>query len=901
MGPFNQEFRILLMQFLQKSLERGNIPFTINLNLINSLADAVVISEWTLQGLPNDDLSIQNGLIVTKASRYPLLIDPQGQGGLWIRNKEKNNELKVTSLNHKFFRNILEDSLSLGLPLLIENIQEELDPILDNILDKNFIKTGKVLKVKVGDKEVDVMPGFRLYITTKLPNPFFSPEINARTSIIDFTVTIKGLEDQLLGHVILTEKRELENERTSLLESISANKKKMKDLEDMLLYKLTTLKGSLIDDDSLINVLATTKETAANVSAKLTVAANTEKMINKAREEFRPVATRGSILYFLICDMSIVNIMYQTSLIQFLQLFDKSMKDSEQSLITEVRIKNIINFLTLKVFHYMCRGLYENHKFLFALLLALKIDLERGRINKEEFSVFIKGGAALDLSTVTPKPRDWISDLTWLNLVELSKLQHFQEILVKIKCNEKLWKHWFEKDAPEEEEIPDGYSNSLDTFRKLLLIRCWCPDRTLFEARKYISEALGKIYTEPILLNMEEMWQESDQRIPLICLLSAGYDPTSLILNHAKLKNIECQTISMGQGQEVHAKKLIDYCIANGGWCLLQNCHLGLEFMNEVLEVLMSIQTMHETFRIWITTEVHQKFPIALLQISIKFTNEPPQGLKANLKCTYSLMGDHMLEIISYSQWQPMLYGVSFLHGIVQERRKFGPLGWNIPYEFNSLDWAASVQFIQNHLDDMDPKTGVSWITVHYMIGEVQYGGRVTDDLDKRLLNTLVKIYFGEHMFQEGFSFHIGYKMPKCDKIDEYIKFIENLPAIDSPLVFGLHVNADITYQFKTINNILDTILSIQPKDVAISGEETRENIVYKISKDMLDKLPSDYDPHIVKTRLQKMGPLLSMNIFLRQEIDRMQPVITMIRNTLNDLHLAIDGTIVMNEDFLRQ
>ncbi|KAJ8316362.1 hypothetical protein KUTeg_006376 [Tegillarca granosa] len=262
-------------------------------------------------------------------------------------------------------------------------------------------------------------------------------------------------------------------------------------------------------------------------------------------------------------------------------------------------------------------------------------------------------GAALDLNAVTPKPSRWITDMTWLNLVQLSALPQFTEVLNQVARNEKGWKNWFDSEAPEEEQMPDGYSSSLDSFRKLLLVRSWSPDRTIPQARKYIAESMGARYAESVILNLEDTWGESDPRIPLICLLSMGSDPTNQIEILAKKLHTEIRAISMGQGQE-------------GGWALLQNCHLGLNFMEELLDILIETPQMHEGFRVWITTEPHPGFPISLLQTSIKFTNEPPQGIKAGLKRTYAGITQDNLDVCTVPQWRPMLFGVSFLHTVVQ-------------------------------------------------------------------------------------------------------------------------------------------------------------------------------------------------------------------------------------------
>lgn len=164
--------------------------------------------------------------------------------------------LRVTNLSDKHFRQKLEDTIQYGLPLLIEvrhprysyltwlcssqilqDLEEELDPLIDPLLEKQFVKSGKNLQLRVGDKEVIFAPEFKLYMTTKLPNPHYSPEIASKTCMIDFTVTMDGLEEQLLGRVIAKEMSHLEQERRALQSDVQNNKRRGKELADELLDK----------------------------------------------------------------------------------------------------------------------------------------------------------------------------------------------------------------------------------------------------------------------------------------------------------------------------------------------------------------------------------------------------------------------------------------------------------------------------------------------------------------------------------------------------------------------------------------------------------------------------------------------------------------------------------------
>ena len=208
--------------------------------------------------------------------------------------------------------------------------------------------------------------------------------------------------------------------------------------------------------------------------------------------------------------------------------------------------------------------------------------------------------------------------------------------------------------------------------------------------------------------------------------------------------------VSMGQGQEIIARKYMATASQEGQWVLLQNTHLGLSYLTEVEAYLTKeADAIHEDFRLWITAEPHPAFPIGLLQMGIKITNEAPVGIKAGLRASFQWVSQDMLDAVSRFEWRQLLFIQCYIHSIVQERRKFGPIGWNIPYEFNASDLSACTQFLQNHTLEMEAKKAAepNWSTVRYMVSQIQYGGKITDDFDMLLMDTYAEKVRWRHQF----------------------------------------------------------------------------------------------------------------------------------------------------------
>jgi dynein heavy chain len=939
-GPFNSEFRDKLYHNFMAETQQRQVPAHQKIELVAFLVDAGTVGEWALEGLPSDELSIQNGIMVTRSSRYPLMIDPQGQANRWIRSREKvriskNAAFCITTLSARNLKDQIEFTMSEGLCLLIENVENEVDPMLDPVLEKQIIKKGKNQYINVSDQNMDYDPRFSLYLTSRLPNPHFSPELSAKVTVIDFTVTLKGLEDQLLGRLISMEQKSLEDTLAALEEDLTNNSKNLQLLNKQLLERLSNSQGNLLEDTELIEVLANTKAKAQEVEEKMREADERKTEINEKREQFRPVATRGSLMYFNMVDMTnVVNPitaqmsgwMYNCSLLQFLEQFEKSVRNSEKAQPTSKRVEKIISFLTYTVYRYMNRCLFERDKLMFKLIVTLKIMVISNSIGGGDVSMFLKAGSALDSKAERPNPFKWLSDKIWMNVLQLSRqpfgpdqVVFFREIVELIQRNEINWKTWFDDNKPEAMPIPDfedrlSQERSMGGFLRLCLVRSMREDRTGVSCMQFIESVLDSRFTAPVTDTIFDIFEESQPRKPVLYLLTTGSDPTAMIDELAKKrKRFPTDKISMGEGQEKVAREKNNNAFITGGWVILQNSHLGIGYMCELEDVLVKTPEIHEDYRLWITGEITPRFPIGLLQIALKATLEPPAGLKAGLYRTFTTMvSQDLLDKLDTERWRTLVYVQSFLHSVVQERRKFGPIGWCIPYEFNNSDLDACLTFMEKHMTAViSGGEPLSWTTVQYMVAEAQYGGRITDDLDRELFVTYAAKWLCDDMFKANFTFNAyasdyNYKIPDGLEIAQFREAIDTIPPVDSPLIFGLHFNADLTYRLKEATEMITTIIETQPKESSGSGGKSMDELVKDQCIDLLSKMPPDFVEEVFRAQVGKLrgapnvqdkGLAAPLNIFLFQELQRLQRIIGIVRGNLNSITAAIDGTVVMTTE----
>ncbi|XP_051578639.1 dynein axonemal heavy chain 2 [Myxocyprinus asiaticus] len=903
MGPFLSNYRDeLVTDIWMKQVRELDVPCSPGFSFAVFLSKPTAVREWNIQGLPSDAFSTENGVIVTRGNRWPLMVDPQGQALKWIKNMESKRGLKIIDMQMPDFLRILENAVQFGSPVLLQNVQEELDPSLAPILNKSLTRVGGRFLLKLGDKEVEYSPEFCFYMTTKLSNPHYTPEISSKTTIVNFAVKEQGLEAQLLGIVVRKERHELEEQKDSLVMNIASGRRKLQELEDEILRLLNEATGSLLDDVQLVNTLQNSKVTATEVAEQLEISELTESQIDTAREAYRPCAQRASILFFVLNDLGRIDPMYQFSLDSYITLFVLSIESSPRSHKLEERINNLNRHHTYAVYRYTCRGLFECHKLLFSFHMCAKILEASSKLSMDEYGFFLRGGLVLDKKKQMDNPcSSWLSDSNWDNITELNKLTNFHGLMASFEQQPRAWHLWYTYPEPEKAPLPGEWDSRCNELQKMLIVRSLRQDRISLCVTAFVINNLGPQFVEPPILDMKAVVADSTTRTPLIFVLSPGVDPTAALVQLAEMSGMGQRffALSLGQGQAPIATRLIKEGVKNGHWVFLANCHLSLSWMCELDKLVeeLQVQESHPDFRLWLSSSPHPEFPIAILQMGIKITTEPPRGVKWNMKRLYQLVSESQFSRCSRPlQYRKLLFTLCFFHSIILERRKFLQLGWNIIYSFNDSDFEVSENLLSLYLDEYEE---IPWDALKFLIAGINYGGHVTDDWDRRLLTTYINHYFCPAVIDTSFfklSSLNSYYVPRDGAQSLYVEFIGQLPALEHPELFGQHPNADIASQITETRTLFHTLLSLQPQVTSTDSSSTggsREDKVLELSADVLQKIPGQIDYE--GTRKLLKDDLSPLNVVLMQEIQRYNTLLHTIRLSLLELEKGIKGLVVMS------
>ncbi|XP_055373574.1 dynein axonemal heavy chain 3 [Condylostylus longicornis] len=907
LGFFPTEYRANIINCWNQLCIEKEIPCSEKFSLITTLGHPMKIRAWSLAGLPADNFSVENAIIVANSNRYPLMIDPQEQANKWIKTMEKVNNIQVVKLTDDNYMKVLESSMELGTPVLIENVGEKLDPNLSPILEKNVIKQKGAFYIKCGENLLDYNHNFRLYITTCLRNPHYSPETMVMVTIINFMITEQGLREQLLATVVAHERPDLQEKKEQLIVESAANRDALYNIESKILEVLSCSEGNVLEDENAINILSSSKVLSEEIQEKQIIAIETEKEIDSARLQYIPVSNHSAILFFCISELAGINPMYQYSLAWFQNLFVNTILKAPKSDDLQLRLQNLNDYFTKSIYQNVCRSLFEQDKLVISFVMCTGILLSRNKIDKEHFIFLLTGGRVFENPNKNPAPQ-WLSEKSWLEIVQASTLKGLENLHIHFSENIDEWKKLYESTTPEELKFPAPFTD-VDQLMGLILLKCIRPDKIIPAARRFITMNMDKSFVEPPPFDLHSSFAESSPTVPLVFLLSSGSDPMASLIMYAKQRDMYDKTklISLGQGQGPRAEKMIYEGAKAGEWVVLQNCHVAESWMNELERICndSSLANAHADYRLWCTSYPSKVFPVSVLQNSVKMTNESPKGLKMNMLRSYNsdpLVRDKFFsnafsgDMAKY--WLRGVFALVFFHAVIQERREFGHLGWNIPYEFNESDLKISLMQLKMFIKQTET---IPFRGHVYLTGECNYGGRVTDDKDRRLILCLLNNVYNQNSIDVDefcLSDSGDYKIPLVPNRLNSIEYISNFPLSPNPEVFGLHENADISKNTKETRTLLDGVLLTQTSLLASTktsiGKE-REVIdpIYQLCTNILDRLPDTFNIRDISLKY----PVVynnSMNTILRQELIRFNKLLDYIRKSLVNVQKAIQGKIAM-------
>ena len=950
-GAFDQETRDHLWKnvWTPDLIVRG-VPLTPGVDPVSLLSNDGNNAKMIREGLPADRISLENGAVITNCKRWPLIIDPQTQGIKWLRQKEAGSRLQILQLTQKNWTKKMEKALSNGMTVILENIGEELDATLEPVLARAIYKKGRQLYIKFCGEEVEFDPGFQLYLQTKLSNPHYKPEIAAQCTLINFIATERGLEEQLLSKVVSVERPELEEKAQLLQQAFQRYKIQLVSLEDDLLERLAKAPDDILSDVPLIEGLEATKAAAVEINAAVAEGKTTERLINQARETYRVQAAEGAMLYFLLTQLCGIDHMYQYSLDSFVFFFLKSIKKALPADTPEARVLNLRESLRMTIYTWVSRGLFERHKLIFLAQLTFNL-LKRGilggdpspssshtaagmaqgsgaRVPDSHFQFLLRGPK----KQVTDNPLSWLPLPAWQAVQALSELDGFSKFAQDMVEASPRFREWYSALAPETEKLPLEWAGLDRTpFQKMMVVRCLRPDRMNVALTNFIRQLLpqGQAYTDcdstqSAIEILDQSLQDATPATPVYFILSPGANVVGLLDKLADkygfVKGVSYHNVSMGQGQDVVAMACLESAHRNGHWVILNNIHLMTRWMGELekkLDEFAQEGGSHVKMRLFLTSDPSTNIPIGVLNRCIKVTNEPPAGLKANLKRAWANFPKQDIDDAD-SKTKGVLFGLCYFHALMMERKLFGPMGFNMNYPFSIGDLRDSAACLTNYLENASGGSKIPWQDLKYIFGEIMYGGHIVNDLDRLLSKTYLDHLMRDELLDEMQLFPyvspgdgVSFYSPPSTTYEKYLEHVDRTLVVDTPMAFGLHPNAEIDFRTQQGETLFRTLLDLQPLDrgTGAAGDEeedgkgeaslafaaTPQQAAEQVAGEILDRFGEKrFDTEdIVRSLEGELGPY--QNVFL-QEMDVLNTLLAEMVRSLKELQLGFAGELTMSE-----
>ncbi|CAJ1328908.1 unnamed protein product [Effrenium voratum] len=884
-GFFDLFMRQRVTALWREKLDEAEIKQKEDMAIIEYLSKPSERLQWKQNALPDDDLCYENAIILRRFLRYPLIIDPSGQAITFLTNEFKDKKLLKTSFVENSFMKNLETALRFGAPLIVMDV-DRVDPILNNVLNRETHKSGPRVLISLGDQDIDFSPAFEMYMCTRDSTAQFTPDLCSRVTFVNFTVTPSSLQSQCMNALLKSERPDVDRKREDQLKLQGECKVKMRELEEQLLHALSNVEGSILEDVKVIATLEKIKKESSEIQEKL---GQTDAIMQEINETSALYDTAGEVaanLYFMLQRMGGMHTLYRYSLAFFLEVFEASLKSElNKDLSYEKRLEAIIEKLFSNLFLRVGPGLQEADVLVFGLQLAqVRADSQgASAFPKTELNQLLKG-AAVDVmksssAALAEQCREVIKSK--LNSQQLKALQDlhllpcFSALVGNIQEKESEWLQFMEHLEPETAmpqgwEKPDDSSDIAKLVQKNLIIKALRPDRLIFVCTQLVETVLGKGFLDLPAFNLADIIaKDSKASSPIMMVSVPGFDPSGKVTELAQVQKKSLQSAAMGSEEGFNvADKAIRAASNAGTWVLLKNVHLAINWLTELEKKLYSMHPQ-QNFRLFLTMEFNPRIPANLIRLSRVYVFEPPSGVRASLRRSFAqvLPPDR-------TDRQPvercrLHFLLAFLHAIVLERLRFFPVGWSKKYEFSDADqmcgrdiidaWVDSVSN-QGQLSNISPDK-IPWDALRSILSESIYGGRVDNEFDHAVLKAFINHLFRAESFERDFNLNMESSKEHClsspdgRKREQFLEWIDNLPAKGSPTWVGLPVHAEQMLRINRANHTLQRWLLLQGNTGTLKGEKKKDGEKRRASalinpladlgakvKQMLENLPETLD-----------------------------------------------------------